>query len=205
MTDNAQTPSRRPYYWQHHTDGRGHWRRGEPPPGGELAALRRGMGKEPGAVPEMWSFYTTLDAAGRLTDALRAEHLTLALFAVHQQSKSHPMHRGGVGFGAAVRELRRSGKFSEDAVDRRFAAAATATSAGELAMHLRGLVSQLRVISQPLDYTRLLADLRDWHEPEGVPAVRRRWGSQYFVFAAKGEAGNGTSTFDEPDDVAASA
>ena len=187
MTDETQVPPRPPYYWQRHTDGHGEWRKGQSPPGGELAALRRGIGKEPGSVPEMWAFYACLNPDGELTHALRAEHLALGLFALHQQSKAQPMHRGGVGFGAAVRALRRSGRFSEDAVDRRFAAAATATSATELAMHLRGLVSQLRVISQPLDYTRLLADLREWHQPRGMSAVRRRWGGQYFVFAARGE------------------
>jgi len=175
-------PSNRPHYWQRYSDGGGHWRMGEPPPGSDLAAMRRGLGREAGAVPEMWRFYTTLNADGHRTRELLAEHLSLVLFAVHQQSKAQPMHRGGVGVGAAMRSLRDSGKFSVDAVDRRFAAAATATSPSELGMHLRGLVTQLRGIGQPLDYTRLFRDLRDCHYPERVSAVRRGWGAQYFVW-----------------------
>jgi hypothetical protein len=41
-------------------------------------------------------------------------------------------------------------------------------------VHLRGLVTQLRAIGQPLDYTRLMTDLRDWPDPARLAAVRRR-------------------------------
>jgi len=182
MTDHAPVSQ---HYWQRHTDGRGrHWHRGAPPPGDELAALRRGLGREPGAVPQMWRFYTTLNADGHRTRALRAEHLALTLFALHQQSRAQPMHRDDVGVGTAMQALRNSGKFSVEAVNRRFAAAATASSPNELGMHLRGLVTQLRGIGQPLDYTRLFHDLRDYHYPERVSDVRRRWGAQYFVWKA---------------------
>lgn len=189
-----ETPRRR-YYWQRHTDGQGRWLTGESPPGADLAALRRGLGKDPGAVPEMWRYYTTLNPAGTWTPQLAAEHLALTLFAVHQQSKQDPMHRDGVvfAFGSAVRALHK--KFSPDAVDRRFAAAATATSPNELGMHLRGLVSQLHDIGQPLDYTLLLADLVAWHNPARIPAVRRRWGSQYFAW--KAEPADPAGTTDE--------
>ncbi|HEX2300692.1 MAG TPA: type I-E CRISPR-associated protein Cse2/CasB, partial [Pseudonocardiaceae bacterium] len=134
----------RPHYWQRHTDGSGSWGNDGPAPGAELAALRRGIDREPGSVPAMWPFYTTLSASGALTTRLAAEHLALTLFAVHQQSLPQPVHRKGVGLGSAILELRNSGKFSPEAVDRRFAAAATATSLTELAHHLRGLIAQLR-------------------------------------------------------------
>ncbi len=132
-------------------------------------------------MPEMWPFYTTLTADGRLTDRLQAEHAVLTLFAVHQQSRSQPAQRDGVGLGSAIRALRDSDKFSPEAVDRRFAAAATATSLAELSVHLRGLISQLRGVTSGLDYSLLFRDLRDWQWPDRVAAVRRRWGSQYFV------------------------
>lgn len=173
---------RRAHYWLRHTDGRGRWRERYPqgPPGADLAALRRGAGKEPGTVAAMWPLYTTLTERGDLTDALRAEHVALTLFALHQQSKSRPVHRGGVGLGSAIRELRKAEKYSEEAVDRRFAAAATATTLTELAVHLRGLVGQLKKVEQGLDYTRLVEDLQRWQAPEHVAMVRRRWGGQYF-------------------------
>ncbi len=169
------------FYWLRHTDGEGGWRRvNDRPPGQDLAALRRGIGRPAGSVPQMWRYYTKLNEDGYLTAELNAEHVALTLFAVHQQSQPNPVHRAGVGFGAAARALRASGKFSEEAVDRRFAAAATATSVREVAAHLRGLVTQLRGVHS-LDYTELFRDLRGWQSPESRARIRRRWGSQYFV------------------------
>ncbi|MCI0686535.1 MAG: type I-E CRISPR-associated protein Cse2/CasB [Sporichthyaceae bacterium] len=180
----TETGSPQRHYWQRHTDGEGRWRIGrEGPPGAELAALRRGIGREAGSVPELWPFYTTLTEDGRIRDALRAEHVALTHFAVYQQSRPWPAHRHGVGFGSAMRALRDSGQFSVDAVDRRFAAAATAASLAELEAHLRGLVTQLRAVKPGpgLDFTSLFRDLCDWQRLDRGPAVRRRWGSQYFV------------------------
>lgn len=173
------------HYWRRHTDGGGSWGKGGPAPGADLAALRRGIGRQPGEVPQMWPFYTTLRADGLPSERLRAEHLALTLFAVHQQSQARPVHRRKVGLGTAMKALRNSQKFSIEAVDRRFAAAATAATPGELAHHLRGLITQLRgVTEQPgLDYTQLFDDLRRWQYPDGQARVRRTWGSQYFVWS----------------------
>ncbi len=173
-----------PHFWLRHTDGEGTWNTRGPIPGEALAALRRGIGREPGTVASMWPYYTQLDDTGRATDRLQAEHLALTLFAVHQQSQPRPAHRTGVGLGTALLTLRRSATFSEEALDRRFGAAATATSTGEVAHHLRGLVTQLRgVAAVPgLDYTRLFRDLWDWPDPDRQAKVRRRWGGQYFAW-----------------------
>lgn len=173
----------RPPYWRRLVDDQGGWR-GERAPGADLAALRQGIGRVAGTVPAMWPFYTTLRSDGKVSADLRAEHLALTLYGVHQQSETRPMHRAGVGVGKALAALRHSGAFSPEAVDRRFAAAATATSLNEAAVHLRGLVTQLRGIHQPLDYDRLLRDLRDWQYPDRRPQVRRRWGSEYFTTPA---------------------
>lgn len=164
--------------------GRHYWERfsgAELPDGSDLADLRRGIGKPPGAVPQMWRYYTTLTPEGQMTRGLVAEHLALTLFAFHQQSRPRLAHVQGVGLGTAILALRNSGKFSEQAVDRRFGAAATATSIDEVGVHLRGLVAQLRPLDQPIDYTQLMQDLRGWQNPEWLSRVRRRWGSQYFA------------------------
>jgi CRISPR system Cascade subunit CasB len=131
----------------------------------------------------MWAFYTTLNDDGNLSERLRAEHIALTLFGVHQQSRSLPAHRTGVGFGTAVRGLCDSGNFSEEAIDRRFAAAATASSLNEVGVHLRGLVTQMKSGGSAvvIDYTRLFWDLCDWQRADRRSAVRRRWGSQYFA------------------------
>lgn len=173
-TDQKAPPKPRRYVWERY-GGK------DMPDGADLASLRRGLGKAAGEVPAMWRFYTTLRADGALTAPLQAEHATLCLFALHQQAQSRLMHQAGIGFGTAVARLRSSGKFSAEAVDGRFVAAATATSFTEITAHLRGLVTQLRTIGQPLDYTRLLRNLQDWQDPGKVHAVRRWWGSQYYT------------------------
>lgn len=113
------------------------------PPGEHLAQLRRGLGREPGSVPGMWPHYSELTGDGRLTARLRAEHIALGLFGLHQQSEAQLVHRGAVGVGTAAAALRRSGRYSPDAVDRRVVAAASSTTVDALAVHLRGLVQQL--------------------------------------------------------------
>lgn len=176
----------RGHYWERHNDGKGRWQRESWPPGADLAALRRGVGREAGTTPELWPFYTTLTRSGQLTGQLRAEHIALTLFGVHQQSQNKPMHVVEAKLGVAVRTLHTGtdddkGKFSQGAVDRRFNAAATATSLSELALHLRGLVNQLNSIGQPIDYTQLFGDLVAWQIPGRANSIRRRWGGQYFV------------------------
>lgn len=196
----ARIDRRGPWYWERGTDGKGHWtsHAGQPsrPPGEELAALRRGAGKEAGSVPEMWPFYETVVDEEYLVGrnrgwappvALQAEHHALTLFGFHQQSQSSPVHRQEIGVGAAVRALRQGGRFSEEAVDRRFVQAATSSSLAELALHLRGLISQLRVggSAHPLDYSQLVEDLKDWCWPQTQHRVRRLWGGQYYRWAQR--------------------
>ena len=60
----------------------------------------------------MWPFYTTLTGDGRVTASLRAEHLALAMFGLHQQSQSAPMHRADDGLGKAIARLRASERYS---------------------------------------------------------------------------------------------
>ena len=134
------TDERSAFYWQRYAAGGDYLARQAT---AHLAALRRGVGREPGSVPAMWPFYTQINDAGAATSAYAAEHAALTLFAIHQQSQSRPMHRAGIGFGSAVMRLRLHGDGRIDwskssPVDRRFNSAATATDLTELVMHLRG-------------------------------------------------------------------
>lgn len=128
----------------------------------------------------MWAFYTELTGAGEVSPRLRAEHLALSLFGLHQQSRQTLMHRPGVSVGAAA-ALRQSGRYSLEAVERRLTAAASTATVDGLAMHLRGLVQQLSAAQQPLDYDRLFHDLLGWHSSAGAARVRRRWGGDFYA------------------------
>lgn len=189
MNAGRQTPRRARFYWERLLNEEGGWVHG-PPPGQDLSSMRSGLGRDAGSVPGMWPHYSALNEKGELTPALRAEHAALCLFGLHQQSQATPMHRTGVGLGQALHHLRASGRFSEDAVDRRFAQAATASDIDEVAYHLRGLIGQLKTLkpAQALDYTRLMRDLRAWQDPELIGGIRRRWGSEYFRTTGPTEA-----------------
>lgn len=153
-----------------------------------LAELRRGVGREPGTVPEMWPHYTQLTVDGRLSRRLRAEHLAVSLFGMHQQSHSQPMHQPGRSLGRALREFHQvtretspGSDATADAVDKRLAALATATSFPELAEHLRGVVSLLGSEDISLDYDLLYVSLLRWQDPERRGREVRRWGADYFL------------------------
>ena len=176
-TDAGPPDRERPLYaWEKLKDAEGI------PAGEHLAAFRRGWNAEPGALPTLWAYYTTLTSDGRITRRLRAEHLALTLFGLHQQGQSRPVHAKGVRLGEALRSLRTSGRYSEAALDRRVASCATADDVTEFAQHLRGLISMLKTLKEPqgLDYSQLVADLTAWQSPDRIGRIRRRLGADYF-------------------------
>ena len=147
-----------------------------------LARLRGGARRTPGELPELLE-YTTPDPelfgvqhGEAPTHVEWAVHLSLAMFATHQQShRDRPMHKAGNGFGTAVGHLAHAGS-SETAVRRRFSAAATAIDMTELSEHVYGLIGRLRQHAIALDYGRLASDLFAWQTPEAAIGVRRVWG-----------------------------
>ncbi|MEU0650274.1 type I-E CRISPR-associated protein Cse2/CasB [Streptomyces umbrinus] len=188
MTEEDFTKQR---IWHRYIAADGTWRRKngtaamQRPPGEDLAVLRRGLGRPAGTVLEMFPFYTCpIDdfaaRRGEVSAEQEAEHVALALYGLHQQSQERPMHCDGVSLGRAMLELRRHDRTSDEAVDSRFQQAFSATSTPALQLRLRGLVTQLKDIKQPLDYNRLACDLRDWNRPESRSRVRRRWGLDYY-------------------------
>lgn len=164
-----------------------------------LAACRRGVGKHPFDVPAMWPYLApALDAIPEAQTGRRAIevacHHALALYATHQQSRPEPMHVREPGgrrdsLGRACRQLSAAlerKRRSAEGVTRRFLAAATADSVGELIGHLRGLIPQLREHRIPLDYVQLAQDLAAWHRPDRRAWVRRRWGLDFYRREAPG-------------------
>ncbi|GAA4961998.1 hypothetical protein GCM10023205_27070 [Yinghuangia aomiensis] len=188
MPDNPGKPMR---YWNRFTAPDGTWRKNPvtglagPPPGEDLAALRRGLSVPPGTSLPIWRLCSApvddrLARRDQVTPEQRAEHAALALYGLHQQSQRTPMHKRGVSAGAALRTMRSTGAYSGDAVDRRVNAAVTATSTRVFVARLRGLVTQLRGQGLPLDYDLLVRDLMAYERPAGRAAVRERWAVAYY-------------------------
>lgn len=160
-----------------------------------LARLRRGIGKAPGSMPELWDVTLcelpeTLMGKGETPSRAEwAAHTALTLFALHQQGsdrKNDCMHRDGASLGIAVRKLAPK----EDAenyasIKRRFDAAATADSVEEFAHHLRGLVQLLKAGGIALDYAALAKDLYRFQSPDARDDVRLRWGRDFYRFTAE--------------------
>lgn len=189
--DNGAAPQR--YLWEYSIEDR---RRGP----AAFSAVRRGAGRTPGSVPEMWEYHLHLDGDER-DKSTNAEHHALVLFGFHQQSQSIKVHRKGSRLGAAVFELRE--RFSAEAVDTRFFRAVTAVDLDELGNHLRGLVTQLRSlpVTPTIDYTQLVVDLARWQDPAQVDRIRRKWGAEYH--RARGESSDAAAL--GADDVAEAA
>ena len=148
-----------------------------------LAKLRRGVNKDPGAVPELWPMILEgiplLPMVGDDTSPQEySAHTALTLYAVHQQSRTEPMHQPRHFLGAAVQRLTLEAP-SKDAVMRRFQALCTATEIAEIMHHARGLIRQLRQHRLGLDYGRFADELVWLQDSELAGKVRRRWGRDF--------------------------
>ena len=128
-----------------------------------FAGSASGAAKRPGqkASPAEWAIYTAL-----------------TLYALHQQGQSSSMHRSGNGLGYAVHKLAAPEKSPEESsVFRRFNALATASSAEELAHHLRGIIQLLRREGHPARLRaacrRPVLDAVLRNCPAGAPALGR--------------------------------
>ena len=153
-----------------------------------LANLRRGVGRLPGELPELWGSFLQdmpqefFSRSGEPTAAEWAVYLALTLYAMHQQGHETPMCIPGEGLGRAVRRL--SDRQGEDPQDsgayRRFCALITAGSMEELSHHLRGLIQLLSSEGLALDYPKLALDLYLLQLTDSASGVKLRWGQEYF-------------------------
>jgi CRISPR system Cascade subunit CasB len=156
----------------------------------DLAEMRRGVGKMPGEIPELWGAFLSdlpeelCGTAGRPSRAEWAIYTALTLFALHQQGndpKTTPMHREGQTLGKAARRLapmKDSDEFRR--IERKFHIAAVSDDMEELAYRLRGLIQLMRTAQIPLDYVQLAADFYLYQIPECVSGVRLQWGREFY-------------------------
>ena len=148
---------------------------------GRLAQLRRGAGKLPQDVPELWGltgaerlYQEQFAQRGPGDPAEAAAFLAVTLYALHQQSRPNQgMHCPASNSGAAVRRLMPPGEIDEP-IRRRFVRVGTASSPESLAYRLREIISLLRRDSIPLDYALLAEQLYQAHARRvcaGPPAM----------------------------------
>lgn len=160
-----------------------------------LARLRRGIGRPPGSMPELWEMTLRglpedlLSRDGQPTRGEWAVHTAMTLYALHQQGrelKKDSMHRDGIGLGTSVGSLVKKEDEDLPRVKRRFDAAVTSDSLTEFSHHLRGLIQLLRAEGIPLDYAQMTEDLYRFQFPESSDGVRLRWGQDFYRQVGKG-------------------
>lgn len=156
-----------------------------------LARLRRGVGKAPGELPELWGVLFEdfpaewMSGSGQATRSEWAAYIALTLFAMHQQSKdpkTAPMHRKGQSLGRALNRLAGDDHEEKERILRRFRQLAAAADIRGAAYHLRGLVQLLRGADIPLDYAALAWDLYQYQDIERMADVRLRWAQDFYRF-----------------------
>ena len=148
----------------------------------QMAALRGAVTREPGEVPATWALTQVRvpdDAGDAPTREEIAVHTAMTLYAVHQQSRTEPMFRPGIGLGSAAHDL--VGRDEENPSARaRFNALVTSTTVAELRHHLRSFVSLLRARGIALDHAMLADDVLRFQQPGGAKQVRLTWARQYY-------------------------
>ncbi|MGV9556234.1 type I-E CRISPR-associated protein Cse2/CasB [Streptomyces sp. NPDC003522] len=178
-----------------------------------LARLRRGAGREPSALPDLWTLVDTGPlhirpegvrplGEAELVRAENALHAALTLWALHQQSRGARMHRPHApqrpaGLGAAVRRLMPPNDIDEP-VRKRLVRAGTAADLTSLSQRLRDLVVLLRRQDVPLDYGLLAGQLYTWQAPGGGDTVRREWGRSFHSWQPPAEQASGDSADTAP-------
>lgn len=149
-----------------------------------LANMRRGVGKAPGELPELWGLIFDRMPEELLgnqvhSDAEWAVYSALTLYALHQQGSDENVHASGISIGAAATKLIKS----EDDTDRilkRLNLVATAVSQADLAYHLRGLIQLLKGESAKLDYARLAKELYLFRYPDAANEIKLTWGRDFY-------------------------
>ncbi|MDR1398085.1 MAG: type I-E CRISPR-associated protein Cse2/CasB [Desulfarculales bacterium] len=154
----------------------------------DLARLRRGIGKAPGSQPELWQVIledlpeSLLSSSGEPSCGEWAVHTALTLYALHQQgedAEKHCVSKEGISLGSALRKLAPD-RDNDEAIKRRFDAAATAGDFVELAHHLRGLIQLMKAKNIDLDYPALTRDLYWFQIMDKKDSVRLKWGQDFY-------------------------
>ncbi len=161
----------------------------------QLAQLRRGAGKNPGELPELWGVFLKnmpeelMGKDGRPSYAEWAVYTALTLFALHQQGHSEPMHKEGGDylFGRAVRKLVHNDE-EEENIRKKLSTVARSDDVAELSYHLKTMVRLLGNDDISLDYADLAIDLYRFQFEKYADRIRLKWGQDFYRFDKTGES-----------------
>ena len=140
-----------------------------------LAALRRGLGRPPGTVPEMYPYVVRFLPKKAYPNSWTEQsyYLIAALYALHPESAD----KGNLGTHFA-RKLDPNPDLNA-AVERRFTALLTAHP-DDLADYLRQAISFLKSKDVEINWHQLMWDVRDWGNPDRQNWVQKRWAREFW-------------------------
>lgn len=157
-----------------------------------LANLRRGVGKDPGAYPELWGVLlegmpdSLAGPDERIrSNAEKAVYNALTLFAMAQQSEDVDMvlKKGeGKTLGAAAGLMVREEPEAEERVLRRMKRIVSSNTLDELAVNVRSFVQLLKGKGLYLDFPMLAEDFYFFSIPEARERVRMKWARDLYQY-----------------------
>lgn len=161
-----------------------------------LASLRRGVGKAPGELPELFGVvlpelpeeFVSLD--GTVTKEEWAGYIALTLYALHRQGgdgkndMAHTEEKVSVGRALKIfSDRQREGKQDLNAETRalqKMHMLITSKDMNELSYHLRGVVQLLKRDGIALNYITLAEDLYEFQDADRKNCVSLRWGRDFY-------------------------
>lgn len=140
---------------------------------GALAALRRGLGRAPGAASEMYPYVVPYLPEDRHDED--AYFLIAALFTWHRADWQPAEEHADTSFGASYRKL--WDETDSGSVERRFVALLNARR-DDLPEHLRHAVGLLKSKEIRVNWLRLLRDVTRWDDERRT--VQRAWARAFW-------------------------
>jgi CRISPR type I-E-associated protein CasB/Cse2 len=134
-----------------------------------LPTLLHGLGRPPGAVPQLWRWLGPA-LPGTDPETVARYFLVGSLFALNP----HYCHEGNIGTTCAAIRVR---KLFGESFERRMTAL-LAADLEALPGHLRRIISLARETSVSVNWAQLLADLRCWNH--GDRFVQMAWAREYW-------------------------
>lgn len=143
-----------------------------------FAALRRGLGRDPGAEPAMFPYIARFVAEDTKPWYEATLYLIASLFAYHPQE-------GGAGNLGAAFKRAAQGENDQTAIERRFTALLAADTE-DLHFYLRQAVSFLKSKDVAIDWQQLFDDVLRWQYGQ----VQKQWAYKFWGGKSGEEAAN---------------
>lgn len=162
----------------------------------DLAQLRRGVGKKPGELPELWGMIfkdlpeELMSKGNEPSFAEWAIYTALTLFAIHQQGNSESVNSddSDARFGRAVRKLVHD-EDSEERIRFKLGVVALSDDMAELSYRMKTVIRLLNAENIKLNYVDLAADLYAFQFESMTDSVRLKWAQDFYRMNKSTEEG----------------